>query len=73
MNTKRTEEAVTGGNYCGSYAFGNVTDRVKSIEWMDNKEELRFVQDDNILAVNATGYPYGMSTCVRVAKAILDK
>jgi len=68
-----SENVVTGGNYCGSYAFGNVTDRVKSIEWMDNKEELRFVQDDNILAVNATGYPYGMSTCVRVAKAILDK
>ena len=55
--------------YCGSYSFGNVTDKVESIEWMDNGEVLDFVQNDSMLSVNATGYPYGMSTCVRVAKA----
>lgn len=64
-----SENVVVGGNYCGSYAFGNVVDKVASVEWMDNGEELEFVQKDDILAVCATGFPYGMSTCVRVAKA----
>lgn len=68
-----SENVVAGTNYCGSYAFGNVVDCIKSIEWMDNREKLEFVQKEDILAVNATGFPYGMSTCVRVAKAILDK
>ncbi len=60
-----------GGKYCGWYSFGGVTDSVKNISWMDNGEMLDFVQKDDLLSVNATGYPYGMSTCVRVAKAVL--
>ena len=68
-----SENVVVGGNYCGSYAFGNVPDKVRSVEWMDNGEQLDFVQDDGILAVHATGFPYGLSTCVRVAKANLSK
>lgn len=66
-----SENVVVGGNYCGSYAFGNVPDAVASVEWMDNGESLDFVQENGMLAVQATGFPYGMSTCVRVAKAIL--
>lgn len=62
--------AATGMNvYCGSYSFGNVTDEIAEIEWMDNGEKLDFVQKNGMLAVNATGFPYGMSACVRVAKA----
>lgn len=68
-----SENVVVGGNYCGSYAFGNVTDKVASVEWMDNGERLDFTQDNNMLTVNATGFPYGMSTCVRVAKAKIKK
>ncbi len=63
--------ASNGVLYCGTYAFGNVKDAVESIEWMDNGESLDFVQNENMLSVNATGFPYGMSTCVRVAKANL--
>ncbi len=63
---------VRNGNYCGSYSFGNVTHKISSVEWMDNNEKLSFVQKDNMLTVNATGYPYGVSTCVRVAKAKLN-
>ena len=66
------ENVVLDGNYCGSYSFGNVTDKVKSIVWMDNQEVLEFAQSETMLAVNATGFPYGMSTCVRVAKAVLE-
>ena len=64
---------VSNGNYCGSYAFGNVLDKVALIEWMDNNEQLKFIQRDDMLTVNATGYPYGVSTCVRVAKAKISK
>lgn len=62
---------TVGGKYHGPYAFCNVTDEIKEIKWMDNDESLVFSQKDSMLTVNATGYPYGMSTCVRVAKAIL--
>lgn len=64
-----SENVTVGGLYCGSYAFGNVDKKIKNIEWMDNGEALSFVQKDTMLAVNATGFPYGISTCVRVAKA----
>ncbi len=60
---------TVGGNYFGAYAFGGVADEIESIEWMDNHEVLEFTQKGDLLAVNATGYPYGMSACVRVAKA----
>jgi alpha-L-fucosidase len=56
------------GKYSGNVAFNNVKDEIESIEWMDNGEKLDFVQHNGALTVNATGFPYGMSTCVRVAK-----
>ena len=62
---------VPGGN-TGAYAFTGVTDEIKKIVWMDNGEALSFGQAENMLTVNATGFPYGMSTCVRVAKATLQ-
>ncbi len=71
FNLARTgnENVTVGGLYCGSYAFGNIDKKIDKVEWMDNGESLSFVQKDNMLAVNATGFPYGISTCVRVAKA----
>lgn len=63
--------AYRNGSYFGPTAFGNVTDEIASVEWMDNGESLSFTQDNNMLTINATGFPYGMSTCVRVAKAKL--
>ncbi len=67
------DEHVTADNkYVGSYAFGKVTDRISSIEWMDNGEGLRFIQGDGMLCVNMTGYEYGKSYGVRVAKAVIE-
>lgn len=66
-----SENVVTASGFCGSYAFGNVQDQVKQVKWLDNGEELEFVQQKGMLAVNATGFPYGVSGCVRVAKAEL--
>lgn len=59
------------GKYSGYIAFNRVPDAIESIEWMDNGEKLDFVQHGDCLSVNATGYPYGMSACVRVARAKL--
>lgn len=63
--------AYRHGSYFGPTAFDNVTDEIASVEWMDNGEKLSFAQCDKMLTINATGFPYGMSTCVRVAKAKL--
>ena len=52
--------------------FVNVEDKVLSIEWLDNKEQLKFEQNGTNMFVDATMYPYGMSTCVRVAKAVIE-
>ena len=62
---------TVGGKYRGAYAFGGATEEIESIKWMDNDEELSFVQGDGILAVNMTGFPYGLAYPVRVAKAVL--
>ncbi|MBE7024330.1 MAG: alpha-L-fucosidase [Ruminococcaceae bacterium] len=59
--------------YAGAYSFGDVTDEIESVHWIDNGEELSFLQGDGMLTFNAKGYDYGLSTCVRVAKAIIKK
>lgn len=59
------------GKYIGAYAFGNVNDEIVSVKWMDNEEELSFIQGNGILAINLTGQSYGTSYPVRVAKAVI--
>ncbi len=63
------ENVVVGGNFQGAIAFSNVKEKIKSIKWMDSDEDLSFLQNGDMLSINANGYPYGVSTCVRVAKA----
>ena len=55
----------------GNCVFEGVCDAVSDVEWMDNGEKLAFSQDGDKLKVNVTKYPYGTSTCVRVAKVKL--
>lgn len=69
LGVKGDDNVTTQTSYCGAYAFSNVFDNVKSVKWMDNGENLDFAQNGAMLTVNATGFPYGMSTCVRVAEA----
>lgn len=42
--------------------------QVESIKWMDNDEELAFLQNDDRIQVNFTNFSYGQNLCVRVAK-----
>ena len=60
---------TVGGKYWGNLAFNGVPECIESIEWMDNGESLSFTQSGSALSFVATGFPYGVSTCVRVARA----
>lgn len=68
------ENVTAAGNkkYCGIYAVSNVVDKVKSIKWMDNSEDIKFNQNGSDLTVHLTGMPYGTDYCVRVAKALIE-
>lgn len=70
IGTKGSENVIVSGKtYTGAYAFDLMKDEVESIEWMDNHQPLKFVQGDGMLSVKFTGYEYGNSYVVRVAKA----
>ena len=55
------------------FTFRGVTECVESVEWLDNGEALTFAQGNGTFSLGATGYPYGTSTCVRVARAKIKK
>lgn len=71
LGIKGQSNVTVAGNYSGVYAFSGIKDRIKSIKWIDDNEELEFSQNNENLMVNLTGTPYGINHCVRVAKAIL--
>lgn len=54
--------------------FTHVVDDIASIRWMDNNEDLSFIQDTQtgILTVNATGFNYGTNYIIRVAEVTLN-
>ena len=66
------ENVALAASGSGNYAFDNVVDKVKSVKWMDNNEELSFIQNNDILVVNFTLQKYGTSLCVRVADAEIE-
>ncbi|MCA9289499.1 MAG: alpha-L-fucosidase [Phycisphaerales bacterium] len=54
----------------GRRTFRGVTGEIRDVRWFDNDESLTFTRtDDGSLAIEATGYPYGTNTVVRVARA----
>jgi alpha-L-fucosidase len=53
--------------------FAGIDRQVKKVKWLDNGQELDFIQDKNgLLAFNGVGYPYGTNLVVRVAEVLLD-
>ncbi len=64
---------TVGGKYSGSFSFNGVTDEIESVQWMDNGEELDFIQGKGMFCVNLTAHPYAASFGVRVAKAKIKK
>ena len=47
-------------------------DTIRSIHWMDNEEEVEFVQEGERVTVKTVPYEYGRDLVVRVAKIVCD-
>ncbi len=72
--TANTQAHGTGARGPGKRAFSGVTGRYRSAAWMDNGETLKLEQDAGAkrLTLNATAYPYGTNTVVRVARLVRE-
>ena len=73
LGTAGDSNVIVDGKPVGNYFFEGVKERISSIRWMDNEEELDFVQDKDMLGIHMTKYPYGTSYVVRVARAEIVK
>jgi len=67
------EHVTINDNADADKNFINVEEKIVSIEWMDNNEQLSFTQNGTDLFVDATMFPGGVSTGVRVAKAVISE
>ena len=52
----------------GARVFRGLPGSVRRVTWLDSGEELQFEQQGNRLTVQATGYPHGTDTVVRLAR-----
>ncbi|MFC6323421.1 alpha-L-fucosidase [Companilactobacillus baiquanensis] len=59
---------VLGGEGINPRSFTGISHNIKNISWLDNQEELSFIQNNDMLTINATGFKYGTDLIVRVAK-----
>lgn len=66
--TSNTQVHGTKHRGAGARVFKGVAREFKEAVWMDNGESLKFSQDSETLTLQATGYPYGTNTVVRVAR-----
>ena len=73
LGIKGSKHVVAQSECSDDFVFRGVSEEILSAEWMDNGENLEFKQEGDVFSLFATGYPYGMKTGVRVAKAILKK
>ncbi|MCC5829216.1 MAG: alpha-L-fucosidase [Phycisphaeraceae bacterium] len=66
---KNDHEGRAAGGREGLRTIEGIRQPVKRIRWLDNDEELRFVQDveRGYLAVDCTPYPYGTDLVARIA------
>ena len=60
---------LVGGKHSTLTTFKNVTDKIKSVKWMDNGQNLNFTQNNGLLAIDFKELKYGISYGVRVAEA----
>ena len=68
--TANTQAHGSEGRGPGKRVFNNVPKAYSNAAWMDNDEKLTLEYDGGAkrLTLNATGYPYGTNTVVRVAR-----
>ncbi len=68
--TANTQAQGVAAKGPGKRVFSEITRKYASAQWMDSDEELKLEQDaaTKQLTLNATAYPYGTNTVVRVAR-----
>lgn len=66
--TSNTMVHTEGHRGAGKRQFANVVGTFKEVTWLDNGQKLNFAQDGSTLTVDATAYPYGTNTVIRVAR-----
>lgn len=66
--TSNTKVHTKGNRGAGPRKFTGGTQKYREAVWMDNGEHLKFSQEGETLTLQATGYPYGTNTVIRVAK-----
>lgn len=57
----------SGEKGTGWHTVAGKLPKVKKVRWADNHEALEFSQDENILCLKATPFPYGQQLIVRIA------
>ncbi len=67
------ENVTVEGKCNNNFVFNGITEEIESVKWIDNDESLEFKHNNDTFSLYATGYSYGTSTCVRVAKAKIKK
>ena len=50
----------------------NLSEKIKSVVWLDNGAELEFLQENGITTIKTEPFPYGRDLVVRVAKIVCD-
>ncbi|MGL5346338.1 MAG: alpha-L-fucosidase [Peptostreptococcaceae bacterium] len=67
------ENVILGEEGKNLITFTNVKQKIEKVKWLDNEEELKFTQNEELgtLTIDATGYAYGTDLIVRVAKAFV--
>ena len=57
----------------GIRSIDNLQEKILCAKWMDNSEEVEFLQarDSGLTAIRCTGFPYGTHTVVRVMELTL--
>lgn len=73
LNSGGSAHVAVPGEVNPDFTFRGVEEEIESVEWMDNGEVLSFRKEADAVTVDATGFRYGMHTCVRVAKAKIKK
>lgn len=73
LGIRGNEHVTIGDGSPGNRMFSGLVERIRSIRWLDCKEELQFEQDTDAgtFTFIATGYPYGVNYVVRVAEVRL--
>ena len=50
----------------------NISEKILSVKWMDNDEEVAFEQEGDKVTIHTVPFRYGRSLVVRVAKMICE-